>query len=784
MELSPPPSEGAYGGEPSPLRTTVSNSAWFLGSPGSASSEPSPLCQPLKSLHLAASSRSLSGEADAGHLVLSVSQVEEFGSQPVETAPQGKRRLAFEGPQELAPSDGSPRIAARHSTSLGGESQHRRSSVGGALQQQVQERQRASTSSYIEFSLSSASLSQLPAALPLRDLNPLASETQHSVQAFPSHNGQLSASIADSIYRNGRDCWQDDDADSSDLGLPFTGHIIAPAANARHLWSPSTDAGPAPTDPNCSLRSSPCLPSGPMPASGSTATLSTPDQGQPGDSGSSAAASSPRLWQLDFQSNRWMQQQHPIFELLTEGQPETAGATAGEESMPASAAAAAAMLLPIAAPEAAACEPLPHVSGSFATPRAQPSSPGAPARPQSASLAQPPAAATAASPTSPGLPPLQHSAWSPVLPAPSSSAAHRRHHSSLPQQAVSSSGGQWHGLPGSSGLERAWSVTGSHLDLKFGTPGASMATSTQHAPQAGATPEVDSNSRGLPFSPRGLQAGSSGVAPGAGAPSLTSMPSSAKTVSHMVGLPQGTYASACQRCKKLDISKARRHVLASPTRRSRVHSQSLMQRLALGCLNPGADQLRWRLGRQRVRLLSLARVPYDADHPVHYALMQAVLEGFAGRAAGSEAWKVAGFTSANPSATDLIGCGVLGLLHMLLLLERRPHLAAELQKAAAGGEGQVQQQEQWHNVSPVLLSVHATLWTAHVLRAGLLSRAAKRLKSTTTAAECFYLGTMECVLEQWREAGGQPQQWQEALHRAELRAKSNVWPMIQRALSI
>jgi len=279
MELSPPPSEGAYGSEPSPLQTTVSNNAWFLGSPGSASTEPSPLCQPLKSL--AASRRSLSGEADAGHLVLRASQVEEVGSQPVEAAPQGKRRLAFGGAQELAPSDGSPRIAARHSSSLGGESQQMRSSHGGVLQP-PQEHHRASTSSYIEFSLSSASLSQLPAAMPHLEGIALASDTQHSVQAFPSHSGQPNASIVDSIYCNGRDGWQDDDADSSDLGLPFTGHIIAPAANVRHLWSPSTDAGPATSDPQCSLRSSPCLPSGTMAASGSTATLSTPDQVQPG----------------------------------------------------------------------------------------------------------------------------------------------------------------------------------------------------------------------------------------------------------------------------------------------------------------------------------------------------------------------------------------------------------------------------------------------------------------------------------------------------------------------
>lgn len=50
-------------------------------------------------------------------------------------------------------------------------------------------------------------------------------------------------------------------------------------------------------------------------------------------------------------------------------------------------------------------------------------------------------------------------------------------------------------------------------------------------------------------------------------------------------------------------------------------------------------------------------------------------------------------------------------------------------------------------------------------------------------AEHFYLGATECLMEYWREAGKQPEQLQEVLHRAEQRAKSNVWPMIQRALA-
>lgn len=51
-------------------------------------------------------------------------------------------------------------------------------------------------------------------------------------------------------------------------------------------------------------------------------------------------------------------------------------------------------------------------------------------------------------------------------------------------------------------------------------------------------------------------------------------------------------------------------------------------------------------------------------------------------------------------------------------------------------------------------------------------------------AECFYLGAMDCLVSLWCAAGAQGgPALQEALRRAELRAKSNVWPMVSRALA-
>lgn len=127
-----------------------------------------------------------------------------------------------------------------------------------------------------------------------------------------------------------------------------------------------------------------------------------------------------------------------------------------------------------------------------------------------------------------------------------------------------------------------------------------------------------------------------------------------------------------------------------------------------------------------------------------------------------EGWRAAGFSSANPAATDLCGCGVLGLLHLALLLERRPALAAQLQLAVAvaaaavgpeaeGTEAQPppQRRQSALDLSPVLLSVHASLWTLQALRQGLMARAARRLKSATAAA-----GALRGGCRRGRAAGG------------------------------
>lgn len=132
----------------------------------------------------------------------------------------------------------------------------------------------------------------------------------------------------------------------------------------------------------------------------------------------------------------------------------------------------------------------------------------------------------------------------------------------------------------------------------------------------------------------------------------------------------------------------------------------------------------WCIRHAAVRLL-LHPALVLACRSVHAALLSVC------GAAGS--WQEVGFTSANPATAELIACGVLGLLHLLLLLERRPDIAAQLRNTA-GPEQLASRHWQPPAMSPALLSVHATLWTVQALRSGLMCRAAQRLKSTCTAA--------------------------------------------------
>lgn len=102
---------------------------------------------------------------------------------------------------------------------------------------------------------------------------------------------------------------------------------------------------------------------------------------------------------------------------------------------------------------------------------------------------------------------------------------------------------------------------------------------------------------------------------------------------HVVGLPPGTYARAEQQLQKVNIAGIKRRMLSSF---KLPRTLPILQRLAAGCFVPAGGQLRRHLKKQQLRLLSLSRMPYNADDPLHYSLMRYVLIGFAGAARFSQ----------------------------------------------------------------------------------------------------------------------------------------------------
>lgn len=97
-----------------------------------------------------------------------------------------------------------------------------------------------------------------------------------------------------------------------------------------------------------------------------------------------------------------------------------------------------------------------------------------------------------------------------------------------------------------------------------------------------------------------------------------------------IGLAPGTYRTAFRRFKRADISHLKRTVKSSPASLKARRSLPLLAGCwAACCLPASGGRLRFRLGGQQLRLLSLGKMPYNADEPLHYSLMQAVSAGFA-----------------------------------------------------------------------------------------------------------------------------------------------------------
>lgn len=639
--LSPPPPAGARyePADPSPalLRaTTCSNSAFqLLDSPGGGSGDGSPLRQPIRLLPPKAPAGAAA--PDVGHLLArgSGSLEVEVGAGAYEAAAWAKRRSSL---ADAPPA--SPRIAAGRAPPAAAQLQQPWPGPQDSPEQPPSARPllRASAASeagsYIEWSLSTASVGggwQPPSGPPAAEPSSTAahrvshfSVSQHAEAATPREGEELPACSAAGGASTGSD------------ELPSRGHIIAPAA-PRYLWSPSTQGDGVAASP---------------PGSSNALAAGSPPLGKqaagPGsqlvDSPSSPTGGSRSRWHLS-RNRRW--EQHPIFGLSRDDG--ALGAAPGSAADTAGVAAGAA---------AATIDGQPWEPALIDSPASATASPALPAW----VLAAPPGA----DPPSPSLPPLQPSASPDMLPR--SAAAHSRVHSAVLPQAAAGGAGQE-----LAGHDPAWSITNSHIDFKLldsrsslgasvqgGGAAGSPSPAHQHArpPFLGPGPGSGSPEAAAPVSPtaataptevggwvggwRSATAGgcrlrlpSQPVQVWAGAASLCNDSpgnpasfSALQAMPHLPGLLPGTYAAALQRFKHVDISRIKRHVGSSPSRKRL--ALPLLQRLAGSCFNPAGGRLRWRLGRQRVRLLILARMPYNADDPLHYSAFQAVVAGFGG----------------------------------------------------------------------------------------------------------------------------------------------------------
>jgi hypothetical protein len=128
------------------------------------------------------------------------------------------------------------------------------------------------------------------------------------------------------------------------------------------------------------------------------------------------------------------------------------------------------------------------------------------------------------------------------------------------------------------------------------------------------------------------------------------------------------------------------------------------------------------------QLQGLARLPFDDGDARHLALLQAVHAAYTGGAAPAPRygphWDALGFQGSDP-ATDLRGCGMLGLLHLLALQQHCPAAAAQAYQLS---------RHPVQGFPMAIVSINITKWVLTAARDGSLAAAV--------------LGKDECAL--WR----------------------------------
>ena len=138
------------------------------------------------------------------------------------------------------------------------------------------------------------------------------------------------------------------------------------------------------------------------------------------------------------------------------------------------------------------------------------------------------------------------------------------------------------------------------------------------------------------------------------------------------------------------------------------------------------------LKRDRDEMFATARTKLDDENEVHLAVLHTLYTRLMGTDRAmpryGKHWEDVGFQGSDP-ATDLRGCGMLGLTQLLCLVTRSFTNAAAIHELSRDST-------QEFPMAP--LSINLTHTALKAVRRGLLNKEAKRLGSVWAAADAFY----------------------------------------------
>ena len=153
------------------------------------------------------------------------------------------------------------------------------------------------------------------------------------------------------------------------------------------------------------------------------------------------------------------------------------------------------------------------------------------------------------------------------------------------------------------------------------------------------------------------------------------------------------------------------------------------------------------LKRDRDEMFATARTKLDDHDETHLRTLHTLYTRLVGvdRAMPryGKHWEDLGFQGSDP-ATDLRGCGMLGLTQLLCLVTRNFPNAAAIHSLS-------RDQTQEFPMAP--LSINLTHIALRAVRSGLLNKEARRLGSVWAAADAFYCGAFYEFYSRWKNGG-------------------------------